>query len=347
MIGVLLAGGSGQRLWPRCRQRTPKQFHDLLEQGETLLQSTYRHATSLVAPQDIWVITGSEWADLVKTQLPQVAPDQILTEPAGRNTGPAIAYFLSRHPKKEDGRTVAILPSDHWVADSQVLSRTLSGAAQLAQKDQLVLLGVTPDRPNTGYGYIRKGPAIDFDGAAPAFKIHHFREKPDLETAREMVASGGYLWNCGMFVARIGYLRQAFEDLAPEMLEAAADTDPTHEAWMKLEKTSIDYAIVEKLADLAVLTLQTAWTDLGTWDSLGRVLEKDTSANAVIGDHVISVNSEKNMVCANGRLIAMVGVKNLVIVDTPDALLVGHVNHMQYVKDVITELKSTGHSGVT
>ena len=347
MIGVLLAGGSGQRLWPRCRQRTPKQFHDLLGHGETLLQATFRRATSLIAPQDIWVITSEECFDLVQAQLPQVLAHQILREPAGRDTAPAVAYFLTRLPRQEDGRTVAILPSDHWVADSQVFSRTLAAAAHVAQENRLVLLGVVPDQPHTGYGYIHRGAAINFHGAVPAFNITQFREKPNRKTAQAMIAMGDVLWNCGVFVARADFLRQAFKQLAPEMLRAAADEDPAHTAWMNLKGISLDYAIVEKLTNLAVLPLQTAWTDLGTWDALGRILAKDTEANAVIGDHVIAIDSEQNMVCANGRLIAMVGVKDLVIVDTPDALLVGHVNHMQSLKEVISELKSTGHGRVT
>lgn len=347
MIGVLLAGGSGQRLWPRCRQRTPKQFHDLLGIGESLLQMTFRHATSLIAPKDIWIVTSAEWTELVQKQLPQVPVEQILQEPAGRNTAPAIAYFLSRFPKLRDHSTVAILPTDHWVADSAILSGTLAIAAQLAKQKHLVLLGANPSQPNTGYGYINKGNRICLDGSNQAFEIRHFREKPDLKTAQDMIKSGEYLWNCGMFVATVEHLREAFERLAPEMLRAAEDDDPTHSAWLKLSGMSFDCAILEKLENQIVIQLQTPWTDLGTWDALGRVLTKDTEANAVIGDQVIAIDSEKNMVCADGRLIAMVGVKDLVIVDTPDALLVGHVDHMQSIKDVISELKSTGHSGVT
>lgn len=346
MIGVLLAGGSGQRLWPRCRQRTPKQFHDLLGQGETLLQTTFRHATALIAPQDIWVITSEEWGALVQAQLPQVSPPQILREPAGRDTAPAVAYFLTRLHRQEDNRTVVVLPSDHWVADSQVLSRTLRAAARLAQEERLVLLGVPPDQPHTGYGYMRKGTAVDGPGAVPAFHIRQFREKPNRETARAMIATGDFLWNCGIFVARAGFLRQTFAKLAPELLRAAADEDPAHAAWLNLEGISFDYAIVEKLPNLVVLPLHTAWTDLGTWDALARILAKDTQANTVIGDHVVAVDSEQNMVCADGRLIAMVGVKDLVIVDTPDALLVGHVDRMQSLKEMISELKSTGHGRV-
>ncbi len=347
MIGVLLAGGSGQRLWPRCRQHTPKQFHDLLGHGETLLQSAFRRASSLIAPQDIWIVTSKEWSKLVQTQLPQVPPHQILWEPAGRDTAPAVAYFLTRLHRREDDRAVVILPSDHWVEDSQAFSRTLVAATRLAEEDRLVLLGVVPDQPNTGYGYIRKGATLDFQGTIPAFHITQFQEKPDRETARAMIATGDFLWNCGVFVARVGFLRQTFENLAPEMLRAAVDDDPVHAAWTNLHGISIDYAIAEKLTNSAVLPLQTAWTDLGTWDALSRTLAKETETNVIIGDHVVALDSEQNTVCANGRLIAMVGVKDLVIVDTADALLVGHVNHMQSLKDVISELKSTGHSGVT
>lgn len=347
MIGVFLAGGSGQRLWPRCRHSAPKQFHDLLGGGETLLQSTLGNVSPLIAPEDTWVVTGPDWADQVCSQLPDIPVSQILLEPEGRNTAAAAAFFLAHVPRAADNRVAAILPSDQWVADKGVLSRTLAAAARLALEDRLVLIGATPDQPHTGYGYIRTGEVLDFGGSMPAREVLSFQEKPDAAAAQAMVAAGDHLWNCGMFIARIGRLRTLFQELAPDILRAAslADSDPS--AWMELGSVSMDVAISERASELAALPLRTAWTDLGTWDALGRILAKNRDENAVVGDNVVSIDSEQNVVCSNGRVIAMVGVKDLVIVDTPDALLVGHVDHMQSVKKVIAELESTGRNGVT
>ena len=345
MIGVILAGGSGHRLWPRSRRQTPKQFQDLLGQGESLLQATFRRVAPVLA--DAWVVTNAATAHLAKDQLPAVPAHQILSEPSSRNTAPAIAWFLAHAERVAADDVVAILPSDHWVRDGAALRQALREAARLAQADRLVLLGARPDHPHCGYGYIEIGDALAAASALRAYAIRRFQEKPSLAAAQAMVATGGFLWNCGIFVSRLGHLREMFRTGAADMLAAAHAPGPEHAAWARLPAISFDYALAEKARAAAVVQLETGWTDLGSWDALDRIATKNAEANAIIGGNVVAVDSDHNIVCANGRLIAMVGVKDLVVVDTPDALLVGHKAHMQAVKDVISELKSTGRNGVT
>ncbi len=346
MLGVILAGGSGHRLWPFSRQRTPKQFNDLLRRGESLLQATARAVSPLIAPANTWVVTTDATLHLARTQLPQVPASQIVAEPASRNTAPAIAWGLARLAAHSPHQVVAVLPSDHWYEDPLVLCRALTQAACLAQTGHLVLLGAEPDHPHTGYGYIQSGAPVSDVGSPRAYAVQHFTEKPTLTEAQSMLDEGAYLWNCGIVVSQAGKLRQLFADHAPDLLEAAAKPVPTT-AWAQLPALSFDQAVLERLTDAVVVPLATGWTDLGSWDALDRIMTKDTDANVVLGDHVVSVDSNHNIVCANGRLVAMIGVEDLVIVDTPDALLVGRKNQMQSLKSIIAALEMAGHGGIT
>ena len=347
MLGVVLAGGSGHRLWPFSRQHTPKQFSDLLRQGESLLQATVRSVTPVMAPEDIWVVTTDATLNLARSQLPQVPASQILAEPASRNTAPAIAWSLARLGEQHQDQTVAILPSDHWYENPLVLCRALTHAACLAQQDRLVLLGVTPDHPHTGYGYVQIGLPVPNADSPHAFAIRQFKEKPTRAMAQQMLQEGCYLWNCGIVVSRVGVLRQQFEAHAPALLEAAETPGLGATEWTQLPALSFDHAVLERLTDAVVVPLETGWTDLGSWDALDRIMSKDVDANVVLGDHVVAVDSNHNIVCANGRLVAMIGVEDLVIVDTPDALLVGRKNQMQSLKSIIAALELAGHGGKT
>lgn len=347
MLGVVLAGGRGHRLWPFSRHQTPKQFSDLLGRGETLLQATGRRVAPLIDPADLWVSTHRDTRHLVSSQMPSIPDNQILAEPSGRNTAPAIAWALTHMRHVDGNETIVILSSDHWVEDASALCRALSLASQLVDDYSLVLLGVEPDHPHTGYGYIQTGPAIEISSRLPAFAVQRFREKPDRDAAQSMLEAGHHLWNCGIVVARLATLRSLFERLAPEMLAAARDPGPDSAAWHRLPALSLDHAIIERADRTAVVPLRTGWTDLGSWEALDRIMDKDGNSNVVMGDHVVAVDSDRNIVCANGRLVTMVGVQDLVIVDTPDALLVGRKDHMQALKSVIENLKQAGHSGVT
>ena len=347
MIGVILAGGSGNRLWPRSRQQTPKQFDDLLAQGESLLQATCRRTSPLLSPESTWVVTGRGTSHLVAQQLPQLDPARVLAEPAGRNTAPAFAWVLAHLPADADNEIAVWLPSDHWIQDEVVFCQALTRASELAADGSLVLLGAVPDHPHTGYGYIRLGSPLAPGGAPPVSRVRSFREKPDAAAAARLLEQGDCLWNCGILVSRVDSLRHRLAQHAPHLLEAAREPGPDGEHWRALAPCSIDQVIVEQAADCAVVHLETGWTDLGSWDALDRILEKDGDANVVVGDRVFTVDSNHNIVFANGRLVAVVGVRDLVIVDTPDALLVGRKNHMQSVRSVIAAIEESGLGGVT
>ncbi len=347
MLGVILAGGSGHRLWPFSRQGTPKQFSDLLRKGESLLQSTVRSVAPLIAPTDTWIVTSEATVNLARRQLPEVPKSQILAEPASRNTAPAIAWCLAQISSGHMDQVVAILPSDHWFEDLQILCRALCRATSLAQEGQLVLLGVEPDHPHTGYGYIHTGAALPGGELPRAYTIRRFTEKPTLAQAQEMLLQGSHLWNCGIVVARVDVLRQAFETHSPSLLRAAETPGLPTTVWRDLPALSFDYAVLEHLTDTLVVPVETSWTDLGSWDALDRIVSKDADANVVLGDHVVAVDSNHNIIRTNGRLVAMIGVEDLVIVDTPDALLVGRKNQMQSLRSIIAALESAGLGGIT
>ena len=347
MIGVILAGGSGNRLWPRSRQQAPKQFDDLLAQGETLLQATFRRISPVLPSDRVWVLTGSNTAHLVGQQLPVLEPSRILSEPEGRNTAPAFAWGLENLTDVDDHEIGIWLPSDHWIEDETVFSQALVRATELAADGALVLLGATPDRAHTGYGYIGLG-----DGLAPSklpcsSYVSHFHEKPTETEATRLLEDESCLWNCGILVSRLDCLRSRLEKHAPHLLEAARAPGPGGEIWKSLQPSSIDQVILEQANDCIVVHLETGWTDLGSWDAFDRILAKDRDKNVVVGDRVFTVDSNHNIVFANGRLLAVVGVQDLVIVDTPDALLVGRKNHMQSVKSIISAIEESGLGGVT
>ncbi len=347
MLGVILAGGSGHRLWPLSRQRTPKQFNDLLRQGESLLQATVRAVAPLIAPADVWIVTTDATAHLARTQLPQVPPVQILAEPASRNTAPAIAWGLTHLDRQHQDQIVAILPSDHWYEDHMILCRALSQAALLAAEDHVVLLGAPPDHPHTGYGYIERGAPLPKTASPRAYTVHRFTEKPTRTQAQHLLDNGAPLWNCGIVVARVSVLCHALATHQPTLLQTAQMPELTTAIWADLPALSFDQAVLEQLSNIVVVPLETGWADLGSWEALDRIVAKDADANVVLGDHVVAVNSNHNIVCTNGRLVAMLGVEDLVIVDTPDALLVGHKNQMQSLRTIIAALEQTGHGEIT
>ncbi len=340
MRALILAGGSGTRFWPLSRRGRPKQLLPL-QAGRSLLQDTLSRLDPLFEPGDVWVCTTRALVESVRAQLPEVPAEQVLAEPMGRNTAPAIGWSLRRMGATggDDG-PVAVLPADHRIADSESFRASLAAGALLVREQDLVIaLGVRPTHAETGYGYLEVGEPLEADGDAR--RVRRFREKPDLETAKRYYESGDFLWNAGIFVFRGGRLAELLAKFEPEIADGlekiAARPDAIDELYAALPSISIDYAVMERTVDLATVPLDCGWSDLGSWQALAEVLPVDARGNASSGD-VVSLEGGGNVLYADHGAIAVLGVSDLVVVRTSDAVLVVPKNRSQDVKKIVEQL---------
>lgn len=337
-----MAGGSGTRLWPSSRKNFPKQF---LRMGteESFIQLTARRLAPLAGADAVYVVTDGNYNFNVINQLSAVfarSYDRVILEPAGRNTAPAIAltirYMLDKAGAKPDD-LLFFSPSDHLIRPEETLRQAIAAAAESAGSS-IVTFGIVPDKPETGYGYIELGaPAAGF-----LRRVSAFREKPDRATAERFVASGNFMWNSGMFLFSIATMLAAFAKHAPELARACATLsfDEMTAAYETLPRQSIDYAIMEKADNILCAPLDIEWNDIGSWDSVHEVLPHDAAGNATVGN-VRCMDSEDNLVMADGRLVTLLGVSGLAVIDTPDALLVCKRSDSQRVKDLVGEIQQT------
>ncbi len=349
---VILSGGSGTRLWPLSRQNQPKQFLALMG-DHSLYQETVQRANQLPAAQPPVTVCSEEHRFMVGEQLQAVgiASGGILLEPVARSTAPAIAlaalHVLARDPEA----TLLVMPADHLIADETAFREAVSAAARLAEEGWLVTFGITPDYAETGYGYILRGEDLGEGG----YRVQRFVEKPDLATAERYVAEGVYAWNSGMFLFRARRYLDELAQHAPAILQAAqaayasskADLDfmrIDRDAFAASPSDSIDYAVMEKTSRAAVVPVSCGWSDIGSWSSLWSVAERDGDGNRYEGD-VIAVDTRDSLVRASDRrMIATIGVEDLVIVDTADATLVARKDRVQDVKAVVDRLKAAGRT---
>ncbi|AIL06368.1 mannose-1-phosphate guanylyltransferase/mannose-6-phosphate isomerase [Stenotrophomonas maltophilia] len=347
---VILSGGSGTRLWPLSREAYPKQFLPLA--GElTMLQATWQRVAPLAARGPL-VIANEEHRFVAAEQLQQVGaePAAIILEPVGRNTAPAIAVAALEATRDGADALLLVLPSDHVITDEAAFRSAVQAAASAAEAGKLVTFGIVPTGPETGYGYIK---AADGQGVRA---VERFVEKPDLETATGYVSSGQYYWNSGMFLFKASRYLQELERFQPEMLarsrqawqQARRDADFTRldkDAFTAVPSDSIDYAVMEKTADAVVIPLDAGWNDVGSWTALRDVSQQDGDGNAHQGD-VIAIDCRNTYAYAQ-RLVAMVGLDDVIVVETDDAVLVGKADRMQEVKTVVAQLKAEGRSEAT
>ncbi len=343
LSALVLAGGSGTRFWPASRRSRPKQLL-ALDGGRSLLQATVDRLAPLVPAERVWVATTPALAAAVREQLPGLGPDRLVVEPAPRNTAPAIGFALARMPVEARRGAVAVLPSDHRVAEPEAFRATLAAAAEVAERDDRVLaLGVVPTRAETGFGYLEVGEALP--GAPGLREVVRFREKPDRATAERFLAGGRHLWNGGIFVFRGETMRAAIARLAPEVGAglAALEGDPSSAArrFAALPAVSIDVAVMEKLEGFATLPLECGWDDLGSWQALHDALPGDGAGNRVHGS-AVAVDARDNLLFAEQGTIAVVGVEGLVVVRTGDAVLVLPRERAQEVRRIVERLESNG-----
>ena len=360
LIPVILSGGAGTRLWPVSREAHPRPFMKLAD-GQSLLQKTFIRAAALEGVQDILTITNREYYfqtrdeyEAVKKTAPNAQP-LFLLEPMGRNTAPAIAVGAFQVAERfGPDALMLVLAADHLIENQQAFAEAVYRAAALAGQGKLVTFGIVPDAPETGFGYIECGAALDQAGS---FAAACFVEKPNEELAREYLASGRYLWNSGMFCFTAGAVLDQLRRHAPAIYEGAAScweatlaragsspemAEIDRDSFAQLTDISIDYAVMEKSADVAVVPGSFGWSDIGSWNALGELTPPDDAGNSVIGEAVL-VDVGNSFIQSEDRMVAAIGVNNLIVVDTPDALLIADRDRAQDVKKVVQQLKLMEH----
>lgn len=350
MYAIVMAGGAGTRLWPLSRRGTPKQLLALT--GETsLLQQTVARLGSLLRPHDIYVITSQAHVRATQEQLPALPPDNVLGEPLARSTAVAagLAAVLAR---RESDEVALVLPADHFVADEARFADALAEAARVAERGYLVTLGVRPTHAATGYGYIRAGEPLH--PSSPAAAVEAFVEKPDAATAQSYLDAGGHWWNAGIFVWRTYAFRQAVERFQPELADALARIEALHRTpgWMSdvrdilepIDSVTIDVGIAEPAAAegrMAVVPLDAGWSDIGSWSALLEALTAAQGKDLVVSGQHLDRGSHGVLVHGGDRLIVTVGLSDVIIVDTPDALLVCSRDRAEEIKPVLDEIART------
>lgn len=348
---IIMAGGVGSRFWPSSRTSHPKQFLDILGTGSTLLQQTYRRFLKAFAPENIYIVTNAAYENLVKEQLPGIGEQQILGEPIAKNTAACIAYACGKINKLNTHAVCIVAPSDHLILDEAAFLEKVNLAMEFArQHPALITLGIRPSRPDTGYGYIQFRDDLQ---EGELYKVKTFTEKPSLELAKTFLESGDFLWNAGIFVWSISAIKAAFKEHLNEQFslfkEAAEayftpnEKEKIFEIYEQTRSVSIDYGIMEKAGNVYVIPSDFGWSDLGTWTSLYEISEKDEQGNVLNGKNILLYNTQGCMVQHNqsdsGRLVVLNSVKDLIVVDTPDVLLVCDKNREQEVKEVATDIR--------
>lgn len=341
---MIMAGGVGSRFWPVSTQQFPKQFHDMLGTGQSLIQRTFERINDLVPSENILIATNESYEELVLKQLSKASKNQLLLEPAMRNTAPCILYAALKIYEQNPDGVMLVAPSDHWIDDEKEFSRNIQTSFEAcADQDILMTLGIQPNSPNTGYGYIQ------FETSEQEIKkVKNFTEKPNLETAEAFLASGDYLWNAGIFVWSAKSIIKAFEQSLPAMLSLfdKANVYNTNEEssfiqthYPNAENISIDFGIMEKATNVHVLPVDFGWNDLGTWGSLYNKLEKDSNNNATVGSENIFRDASGNMVrTQSGKRVVIQGLTDYIVVEKDDVLLICPKKDEQDIKQIVADV---------
>lgn len=343
---LIMAGGRGERFWPKSRKRMPKQFLSLTDDGKTMIQHTVERIFPMVDVEDIYVVTNRDYKPLVQEQLPDIPQENILCEPVGRNTAPCIGLGAVHIARRYEDAVMFVLPSDHLIKYNTIFQKILADAADVAEQgDNLVTLGITPDYPETGYGYIKFNPEETLDRA---FAVDRFVEKPDLETAKGYLATEQYLWNSGMFIWKVSTILKNLEKYLPETyaglqkIQQAIGTEDErsvleHE-FEAFRSESIDYGIMEKAQNIYILSGSFGWDDVGSWLAVERIRQSNEFGNVITGN-AITVDTKNTIIQGDKKLIATVGIENLIVVDTEDALLICEKDSAGNIKKVLENLK--------
>lgn len=344
---LIMAGGIGTRFWPYSRVERPKQFQDILGTGETLLQITVKRFKKICPIENIYIVTNQTYGELVREQLPEIAEEQILLEPFMRNTAPCIAYGGYKIAQKDPQAVILVAPSDHVILHQAEFEKAALTALHAAKKhDAIITLGITPTRPDTGYGYINiEEQALTED----VYKVRTFTEKPNAELAQAFLDSGDYVWNAGIFIWHIRTLTEAFRQYLPEIhevFEAIAPKFYTNQesqavlwAYERCRSVSIDYGIMEHAQNVYVVPCNLGWSDLGTWKSLYEYLPHDADNNVISGNVLIYETFNSLIKSSSNRLIVVQGINNYIIVEHDNVLLICHKDREQEIKYILDDVR--------
>jgi mannose-1-phosphate guanylyltransferase len=346
---VIMAGGKGERFWPQSRQKMPKQLLPIVGDA-SLLEQTIKRLGDLVPAENIYVITNADYADAVANACPMLDKANIVAEPVGRDTAAAVGLAAILVRRQDKNASFAVLPSDHAIHDAEGFRNVLANAFEVAEsEDALVTIGIQPEFPATGYGYINRGPECMRLGDFPVYKVNKFVEKPNLELAKQYVTSGQYYWNAGMFIWSAASLWKALGKHAPElhaglvgMEEALNAGQPLSKVlancYEGLKKISIDYALMEKADNVLTVPGLFDWDDVGSWPSLFKHLPHDASGNVIRGDAVVLDGSDNIVVASDGHLVSVMGISNCIVVHTKDVTMVCPKDRAQDIRKLVAEV---------
>ena len=349
---VIMAGGIGSRFWPMSRTSKPKQFIDILGTGETLIQQTVNRFLKICPVENIYVVTNEMYKEQVKEQVPALSYEQILCEPARRNTAPCIAYANYKILEKNPNAIIVVAPSDHIILKNEVFIEVITSALQAAsENDWLITLGIEPSRPDTGYGYIQFNQKITDARDNRIKKVKTFTEKPELKIAEKFLKSGDFHWNAGIFVWSLKTIQKAFEKHLPEVddiFKAGIGMYNTHNeqrfiesAYSVCRNISIDFGLMEKAENVYVLSSDFGWSDLGTWGSLYSIRKKDEYDNTIVGKNVLTYDTKNCVINVNGdKLVVLQGLDDYIVVDDDNVLLICKKQDEQNIRHFVTDVKT-------
>lgn len=345
---TIMAGGVGSRFWPASTEETPKQFLDILGVGKSLLRLTFERFMSLAPPERILVVTNMQYRDLVKDHLPEIPMQNILCEPSRNNTGPCVAYTALRLRATDPDAVFVTAPSDHVILKEEAfLAKIKAGLDFVSSHDAIATIGISPTRPDTGYGYIEVGNEV----TDQVSKVSSFKEKPDLPKAQEYLDAGNYVWNAGIFIWKASNLIHAFEKHAPDVISILSqdmskyNTDQEQsyidEVYPNTPSISVDYAILEHATNVYTLPADIGWSDLGTWNSLHAYLDKDDNFTVTLGDNTHLIDTSNSIIRTDsGKIVVIKGLDDYIVVDEPNALLIYPKSDEQEIKSVVKTIVS-------
>lgn len=348
---VIMAGGVGSRFWPMSRTAHPKQFIDILGTGQTLLQQTYNRFLKLCPPENIYIVTNDSYESLVKEQLKELPSQNLLLEPARKNTAPCVAYASYKIAELNPNAITVVAPSDHLIIKEDAFVEAITSCYEKsASKDCLLTLGITPSRPDTGYGYIQFIQSPDKEHDSNMKKVKTFTEKPDLEMAKFFINSGDFLWNAGIFIWSVNSIIKAFEKYTPDMAElfkaekgvygSTREKDIIKSAYTNCKNVSIDYAIMEKADNVFVRESDIGWSDLGTWGSLYEHQKHDEHGNALVGKQALIYESKNCIVnVPKDKLVVLQGLEDYIVAESDNILLICKKQDEQQIRNFVNDVK--------